>query len=1115
VIARWTSTTSSLRGFFRAGSWVSLLVIFLLSGYASGADRVALVIGNSAYGEGRELKNPANDASAVVEALRRLDFDVPDVVLDADWEKMRDAIDHFKNQARGAKYAIFYYAGHAMQVTEQGQQAKNYLIPVGAEIKDLLTLQRNTIEARHFLRAMEDNAQISIMILDACRDNPFENELARSMGLTRSYNVSRGLARIPLAPPEDKGTIIAYAAQPGATAKDGDGEHSPFTKALLEEIEKPNQDLHAMFANVAYKVNRRANQFPDIDPKGVPVNEHYLKRDITASEGIYWNAISNSDLVSDFETFLVKFPKGTFAELARKRLTDLRELQPREDEEKLGLIKEETIHVARVLQETGFLKKLPSPMELGGMREAIGNYQASLGLEQTGYLTRGVWEKIRETPTPLPKRLLPGFHRAAAHRDWHVYQTPGPEGQCLLITNAKQFDGWHNRKEHPSLYFRFDKNGDFVDHSIDDAGIYREDGAFAEIHYEDGTVNQFELQSTGGGLHRFGNAEGILQIDNVFLFELSKGTTVSVTGLSKYSGNPLTLQYSLSDFKAAVDSAAERCGNPVLANQLLKIEREDKQRRDIQTALAEAKRLEATGNLKDAQERINRAMVEYADIPELKEKQRSIALAIEQQHIVQIAEAERAVSELLRNNQYDAALAALSEIPDLVGRSETLLAYRQTAIAEIDNQERAQERAQRLASLLAQALMASDQDDYKTARAALVQGLSLEPNNQDFLALQERIDRLEALAAQRHRIDELIAEGYNLVAKHEWNAAEGVIAELRKADSSDPRLAALSEHLNLQRKAVIQAHRSSRIAEFEAEVHSAINDGRIAAAKETLAQAKNFAPEAENWKALEQLFYTRTSESLTKVESALAENDLDEVEATLAASTESMLDILAFQGLKDRLDELTQRYESALAAKVEADQRQPMDPATRIVDLLAKAKVQMSKLVFTVPLHDNAFKTFNEVLDIDQNNKEAKKGLVAIAEQYKEWAEQRRNAKLYSKSIGYIDKSLSVLPPDAVVLKESLTKMRADVIEERKTYNAAAALAKIRERADAAKVKPTDPTISEIQPKQEDTHPTPVQAQLDIRQQNVSPTAEPDAKPTPPVAEQRKSREKPRFVPTF
>ena len=215
-----------------------LSALIALTAFSAAAERFALVIGNGAY-ETASLANPPNDAALTSAALRDAGFAVTTVV-DADQTKMKQQIRAFSQAVRSAgpdAVAAFYYAGHGVQV-----DGKNYLIPVGATIAAKPDLEYETVEAQWVLDMIgASGAGLSIIILDACRDNPFRS-------FTRSN--SRGLARMD-AP---RGALLSYSTAPGDVAADGAGRNSPFTEALARAIRTPGLKIEETFKQVRREV---------------------------------------------------------------------------------------------------------------------------------------------------------------------------------------------------------------------------------------------------------------------------------------------------------------------------------------------------------------------------------------------------------------------------------------------------------------------------------------------------------------------------------------------------------------------------------------------------------------------------------------------------------------------------------------------------------------------------------------------------------------------------------------------------------------------------------------------------------------------------------------------
>ena len=222
---------------------VSVVVVILCTASIFGqAKRVALVIGNSAYAKIQSLNNPVNDAVDMSAALKRLGFTVL-TKTDADRRTMRTVIDDFNKAIQGADVALFYYSGHGVQLDNE-----NYLVPVGAEVSVAGDVQDECVSlSRITVRMNEAGAGTNIIILDACRDNPFK-------AVTRG--IERGLAVIAQKPPE---SIIVYATAENEKAEDGGGRNGTFTSALLKNIERP-ESFTDILIDVKAQVRRETSE---------------------------------------------------------------------------------------------------------------------------------------------------------------------------------------------------------------------------------------------------------------------------------------------------------------------------------------------------------------------------------------------------------------------------------------------------------------------------------------------------------------------------------------------------------------------------------------------------------------------------------------------------------------------------------------------------------------------------------------------------------------------------------------------------------------------------------------------------------------------------------------
>ena len=222
-----------------------ILCFFLGSGLAFSQSKrgIALVIGNSAYAEG-PLKNPVNDAKDISAKFRSLGFDVISVI-DANQEDMGNSIDDFGAKASKYDVAIFYYSGHGIQYN-----GENYLIPVNARLRSEVDIRYSCENLNRVLAKLEEsNCKLKILMLDACRNNPFERSWTRA-------GSSRGLSSMD-AP---MGTIISYATAPGSTAEDGVGQrNSPYTAAFLNLLDRQNYSILLLYNDLCNVVRKNTN----------------------------------------------------------------------------------------------------------------------------------------------------------------------------------------------------------------------------------------------------------------------------------------------------------------------------------------------------------------------------------------------------------------------------------------------------------------------------------------------------------------------------------------------------------------------------------------------------------------------------------------------------------------------------------------------------------------------------------------------------------------------------------------------------------------------------------------------------------------------------------------
>ncbi|MBX6367823.1 MAG: caspase family protein [Rhodospirillales bacterium] len=318
------------RGAFALGRVLVLLMSFCaLASGAAEAHRLALVIGNGAYAHAPPLPNPPRDARAVAAAFRRLGFDVVEGI-DLGRAELVRALRDFGRRSDSAELAVVYFAGHGIQVKGQ-----NYILPIDAQLEREQDLGYEAISVQAVLDEAVGARRLRLVILDACRDNPFVARLQRDMGAARSMSVGRGLKIIETIAPD---TLIAYATTADAIAEDGSGEHSPYTAALLEHLETPGLELNLLFGRVRDAVMRRTNNRQQPFTYGSLGGDAIVLKPAAAArtepppasppsadafELAFWDSIRQSESVADYRAYLEAYPNGRFAPLARARIAAL------------------------------------------------------------------------------------------------------------------------------------------------------------------------------------------------------------------------------------------------------------------------------------------------------------------------------------------------------------------------------------------------------------------------------------------------------------------------------------------------------------------------------------------------------------------------------------------------------------------------------------------------------------------------------------------------------------------------------------------------------------------------------------------------------------------------
>ena len=211
---------------------VGSILAGLLCGPAQAERRVALVIGNASYGHHPKLPNVPNDAAAMAALFKAAKFDAVEVKENLGVAELRKTLREFSTLAVGADMAVVYFAGHGIELDRT-----NYLIPVDAKLNADIDVEDETVSLDRVVQLLEPAKRLQLVILDACRENPFAGSIKRAVA-TRA--IGRGLGRIE---PATSNTLIAFATKANAVADDGKGANSPFTAALVKHLATPGLDV--------------------------------------------------------------------------------------------------------------------------------------------------------------------------------------------------------------------------------------------------------------------------------------------------------------------------------------------------------------------------------------------------------------------------------------------------------------------------------------------------------------------------------------------------------------------------------------------------------------------------------------------------------------------------------------------------------------------------------------------------------------------------------------------------------------------------------------------------------------------------------------------------------
>ncbi|MFL5083980.1 MAG: caspase family protein [Xanthobacteraceae bacterium] len=302
----------------------ALLLMPLTTSAAWAQKRVALIIGNGAYQSVAKLPNPIKDATAIAEMFKKAGFEWVKIRQDLGNLEFKRALREFMDAATDADVAVVYYAGHGIQVRDM-----NYMIPVDAKLATEIDAEDEAVSLDRIVMALEPAKRLRLVILDACRDNPFARSMKRRVAMRA---VTGGLAKME---PTLGETLIAYAAKAGSTAEDGDSENSPFAAALLKNLTVPGLDIRLAFGRVRDDVLKRTGNRQEPFVYGslggeaialVPAPAQPKVEALNDVKGDY-ALVERIGTKKAWEVFLSSHKEGLYADLARAQLAKLTEAE--------------------------------------------------------------------------------------------------------------------------------------------------------------------------------------------------------------------------------------------------------------------------------------------------------------------------------------------------------------------------------------------------------------------------------------------------------------------------------------------------------------------------------------------------------------------------------------------------------------------------------------------------------------------------------------------------------------------------------------------------------------------------------------------------------------------
>jgi uncharacterized caspase-like protein len=393
-------------GAFRKVLWLLLVSTVVCGGGPALAEkRVALVIGNSSYEKVAPLGNPANDAGLMAETFKSAGFDTVDLRRDLNVADMRRALKDFFDKSSDADIAVVFYAGHGIEV-----DGTNYLIPVDAVLDRDIDIYDEALPLDRVLVSVNPAKQLRLVILDACRDNPFTRTMKRTIS---PRAISRGLAKVE---PTSPNTLIAFAAKAGSTASDGDGNNSPFTAALVKHITKPGLDLRRAFGYVRDDVLKATGNkqepfvYGSLGGDDLPLVP--AKPAVTVPQADRQAAVRRDYELAlqlgtrdGWQAFLLQYPEGFYPNLAKGQLNKIAAEEARAPAaEKARLAEQEKARLAALRAEKAEQEKAASAAkaaeEARVVTEKAEHDKAAAGEQTRAEAERAAAQKVAAEAAP-------------------------------------------------------------------------------------------------------------------------------------------------------------------------------------------------------------------------------------------------------------------------------------------------------------------------------------------------------------------------------------------------------------------------------------------------------------------------------------------------------------------------------------------------------------------------------------------------------------------------------------------------------------------------------------------------------------------------------------------